>query len=487
MKTGMKWLGNLATLKNMREQSDRLCREYGLSVINQKTGLRGIDQATQKLAEQGKSWKVELCRALDEAVKQCSRKKEFTEFMKRKGFEITRYTDRHITFQKIGETKKIRVNTLAEQFGDYYTKENLERLMGFYGIPKPLENLPPPKPKKPFITEFEKYEKAYFQENPPLTNPIETKALQTLINSSTSPFFNLMLILTRLILRRKRRSALDQRYDSLHLKLKKQKRYQTKKPDAQKLLERVDNNPQNVGNIPYRNLIHAQGENYRLRLSVSAIPKLYACPFFFSCRVYSDQAIVTFKKKDRPLFEKIFEIEDVQRLERHNNYYTPSENYQEMKRKAKLLGVEPEFLMIEPSELEKLNDEKDRFVAVTTKEGKIRLSFLPQNKDYILHCLYPEKHQAVDNDLFSVVRNAKVNTMLKSEALLHNKKMRYRVLTRTQVEKLQKETQGQEIFAVFSKNDETHQEEKYNVAFKEDDEQTIDTILENTYKPKFRR
>ena len=61
MKTGMKWLGNLTTLKNMREQSDRLCREYGLSVINQKTGLRGIDQATQKLAEQGKSWKVELC------------------------------------------------------------------------------------------------------------------------------------------------------------------------------------------------------------------------------------------------------------------------------------------------------------------------------------------------------------------------------------------------------------------------------------------
>ena len=68
------------------------------------------------------------------------------------------------------------------------------------------------------------------------------------------------------------------------------------------------------------------------------------------------------------------------------------ENYQEMERKAKLLGAEPEFLMIEPSELEKLNDEKDRFVAVTTKEGKIRLSFLPQNKDYILHCLYPKKH-----------------------------------------------------------------------------------------------
>ena len=486
MKTGMKWLGNLATLKNMREQSDRLCREYGLSVINQKTGLRGIDQATQKLAEQGKSWKVELCRALDEAVKQCSRKKEFTEFMKRKGFEITRYTDRHITFQKIGETKKIRVNTLAEQFGDYYTKENLERLMGFYGIPKPLENLPLPKPKKPFITEFEKYEKAYFQENPPLTNPIEAKALQILIKNSTSPFFELMLILARLILRRKRRSALDQRYDILHLKLKKQKRYKRKKSDFKKMLERVDKDYHYVGNIPYRNLIHAQGENCRVKLALSAIPKLYAYPFFFSCRVYSDHAIMTFKKKDKQLVEKIFEIEDVQLIERSNKYYAPLADYQEMKNRAKLLGVKPEFLMIEQSELEKLNDEKDRFVAINTKGGKIRLSFLPQNKDYILHCLYPEKYKAVDNDLFSVVRNAKVNTRLKSEALLHNKKMRYRTLTRVEVEELHKQTDGQEMFAVFSKS-ENGQEEKYNVAFKEDDEQKIDTILQNTNKPKFRK
>ena len=66
METGSKWLGNKATLKNMREQSDRLCRKYGLSVIDETTGLSGIDQTTQKLAEKGKSWKVDLCHALDE-------------------------------------------------------------------------------------------------------------------------------------------------------------------------------------------------------------------------------------------------------------------------------------------------------------------------------------------------------------------------------------------------------------------------------------
>ena len=39
-----------------------------------------------------------------------------------------------------------------------------------------------------------------------------------------------------------------------------------------------------------------------------------------------------------------------------------------------------------------------------------------------------------------------------------------------------KQTGGQEIFAVFSKS-ENGQEEKYNVAFKEDDERKIDSSL----------
>ena len=287
METGLKWKGNGDTLKTMRAESDKLCRQHGLTVIQKQSGLRGIDQATQKLAEKGKSWKAELCKALDEAVKQCSRKKEFIAFMKRKGFEITRYTDRHITFQKIGETKKIRADTLAEQFGDYYTKENMERLMGFYGIPKPLENLPQPKPPIPFRTEFEKYEESYFQKNPPLTNPVEAKIFQLLIDNSNNPLFYLLLIIARMMFRRKNKNGLDRKYRNLHIHLKEQKRYKTKKPDIKKVSERIDNEPKNIGNIPYRNLIHSQGENYRVKLELSAIPKLYAYPFFFSVKIFS--------------------------------------------------------------------------------------------------------------------------------------------------------------------------------------------------------
>ena len=135
MKTGRKWEGNKTTLeKNMQPESDRICKSYGLTTIENKSGLRGIDQATQKLAEQGKSWKVELCKALDEATKICNSKKEFVEFMKRKNFIITRY-EKDITFQKVGEKKKIRASRLAREFGDCYIKENLEKLMGFYRLP----------------------------------------------------------------------------------------------------------------------------------------------------------------------------------------------------------------------------------------------------------------------------------------------------------------------------------------------------------------
>lgn len=479
MKTGMKWKADLKTRLNMRSESDRLCKQHGLTTIKKQSGLRGIDQATQKLAEKGKSWKVELCNALDEAGKLCHSKEVFIEFMKHKGFLITRYTDRHITFQKIGETKKIRANTLAEQFGDYYTKENLERMMGFYSIPKPLENFPKPKTPVPFKSEFEKYEESFFQKNSPLTTPVEAKAFQILIKNATNPFFYLLLIITRLLLRRKHKNILDKKYRMLHIRIKPQKCYQIKKPNLQELVARFDEKPVSVGNIPYRNLIHAQGENYRVKLALSAIPKLYAYPFFFSARIFSNYAVVTVKEKDKNLLKQALETEDVNIIEKHNQHYTPLADYQELKKRAEQLGVKVEFLVIQSELLEKLQDEKDRFIALPTKDGKIRLAFLPQNKNFILHTLYPERYESND-DLFSVGRNSKVNTRLKAEALLCGKKMRYRTLTREQVEQLAESTDGQELFAVFSKNAKGENlNGQYNIAFKEDDSEKIDSALQN--------
>ena len=483
--TGSKWLGNQATLKNMRTESDRLCRQYGLSVIDETTGLRGIDQATQKLAEQGKSWKVELCHALDEAKILCHSKDAFVNFMKCKGFEITRYTDRHITFQKVGEQKKIRADTLAKQFGDYYTKENLERMMGYYSLPKPLPPREQPPPQKPFISEFEKYEKAYIKKHPPLVKSDEVENLRQKIIQSKNSLFVLLRVLFMLMFRRHKKLLLDKRYFKLSMHTH-QKKFKKKKLSVSEQLEKYKSNPIYEGNIPYSRLIHSQGENCVLRFELSGIPKLYACPIFFSAKLYDDHAMVTIKERDKKLLIEALKLKDEAIIERHTKRYLPDVKYDEMKKRAEYLGVQVEFLVIDEKEIDKLTTEKDRYVAFLPENGKVKLAFLPQNKDYVLHCLYPDKHQAESDDLFSVTRNSKVNTRLKSEALLNGKQMRYRTLTRVEVEELHKQTDGQDMFAVFSKG-ESGQEEQYNVAFKEDDEQKIDTILNSTNKPKFRR
>ena len=481
METKLKWKADLRTRMNMRDESDRLCQQYGLTTIKKQSGLRGIDQATQKLAEKGKSWKVELCHVLDEAIKLCNTKEQFIAFMKRKGFAITRYTDRHITFWKAGEKKGIRADTLAKQFGDRYTKENLERLMGFYVPPKPLENPPAPKPPVPFVSEFEKYERRYFADNPPPVTTDEAKSFQQKIKQSKNPFFLLLGILHRLLFRQIPKPVLDAKYERFHKRITRQSRYKTKEPDLRTILERYEKKPAVVGNILYKDLINAQGENLRVRLSLSAVPKLYAYPFFFSARIYGDHALVTIKKSNKAMLQRALELEDETALRRHNSYYTPLADYQELKKRAAQLGVKVEFLMVQPEQLERLNDEKDRFVALPTKEGKIRLAFLPQNKDFILHALYPDKYKSETDILFSVGRNQKVNTRLKSEALLGGQKMRYRTLTREQVEQLAEQTEGQELFAVFDKkaNGESLNGQ-YNIAFKEDDQQKIEEVLKKS-------
>ena len=483
--TGMKWVNNKTSLYSIWQESDKLCQQYGLTTIKKKSGLRGIDQTTQKLAEKGESWKVALCKALDEAVILCCNKGQLFEFMKRKGFEITRYTDRHITFRKIGETKKIRANTLAEQFGKKYTKEILERKMGFYKPPAPLENPPTPKLPIPFVSEFEKYEQNYFKENPPPSSPDEAKGFQQKIQKSHNPFFLLLLIIHRLMFRQIPKPSLDAKYERMHSKIKKLSRYKTKEPDLRIILERYKKKPAVTGNILYKDLINAQGENFRIKLSLSAIPKLYAYPFFFSAKLYNDYALVTIKERDKKLFMQILEKGTESVINRQNAYYTPMADYQALKKRAAQLGVKAEFLMIQPEQLEQLKDDKDRFVPLPTKDGKIRLAFLPQNKDFILHSLYPDKYKSKSDTLFSVARNTRINKLLKAKALLDGQKMRYRTMTKEQVEQLAEETKGQELFAVFDKKaNGENLNGQYNIAFKEDDQKKIEEALQKPKTPK---
>lgn len=103
--TGYKWHDNKNTVNHMREVSDELCRANKLSVID-KSGAKGIDQTTYQLALKGKSWKINLVKDLDEAIKECKSKIDFVDFLNKRGYRVD-YKNANITVTKIGEKKEV--------------------------------------------------------------------------------------------------------------------------------------------------------------------------------------------------------------------------------------------------------------------------------------------------------------------------------------------------------------------------------------------
>ena len=134
--------------------------------------------------------------------------------------------------------------------------------MGFYRTPKPLENPPTPKPPVPFVSEFEKIERRHFEDNPPPLTPSEGKAFSQKIQKSHNPFFLLLRILRRLRFRQDLWAVLDAKYERLHKRVKKQIRYKTNDSDLRTILERYDKKPAIAGNIPYKDLLNSQGDNF---------------------------------------------------------------------------------------------------------------------------------------------------------------------------------------------------------------------------------
>ena len=311
----------------------------------------------------------------------------------------------------------------------------------------------------------------------------ETKKFHSQIKQSANPLMKLLLIIFRLLVRRK--VHLDKKYHTLRRYNTIQKEYKKYQPSIAEQVKRIERLQRTAGNIPYKKLVSSQGENYRVRISLAAVSKLYAYGFFFSARLYNGYAVVTIKENDKYILQKALGVADINVLEQHNRNAKKSFDYADLKKRAAQLGSKIEYLTIEPEQLERLKNETDRFVK-SNVDGKIRLAFLTENKNFILHALYGDKYKS--NDLFSVGRNSKVNTRLKSEVLLGGQKMKYRELTKEQVEQLAENTKGQELFAVFNKNakGESFGENKYQIAFKSGDEEKIETALKSDTKPKRR-
>jgi len=68
MKTYKKYRSNKVSYNKIREVSDRLCLEYSLSVITEKSGHRGKCYTEYQADKEFKSWKSLLRRTIDAAI-----------------------------------------------------------------------------------------------------------------------------------------------------------------------------------------------------------------------------------------------------------------------------------------------------------------------------------------------------------------------------------------------------------------------------------
>ncbi len=115
-----KYISNRQSYAYIRRTSDRLCKEYGLSVV--KPGKdKGKTYAEWDAQKKGKSWKAKLKIAIDAAIPQAKDFDDFLRFMQTQGYEIK--PGKFVSFRAPGQDRFTRCKTLGED----YTEEAITR------------------------------------------------------------------------------------------------------------------------------------------------------------------------------------------------------------------------------------------------------------------------------------------------------------------------------------------------------------------------
>lgn len=139
---GIKYFRSAKDYHDMQTASDELCREYGLSVIEDpqpgKSKQYGEWRAEQ---EQRPTWRGIVRSDIDEVIRQSMTERQFFENLHRKGYEVK--VGKDISVRPPGKPRFVR---LARNFGDDYTLEGIRRRI--LEQSRAVRPLPEPAPKR---------------------------------------------------------------------------------------------------------------------------------------------------------------------------------------------------------------------------------------------------------------------------------------------------------------------------------------------------
>ena len=108
----------------IRRTSDKLCKEYGLSVI-ENPKEKGKSHYEHSQEKQGKSWKALLRQTIDRCILKAQSWDDFLILMQRENYEIK--TGKHIAFRAEGQERFTRAKTLG---ADYSEEQIRNRIVG---------------------------------------------------------------------------------------------------------------------------------------------------------------------------------------------------------------------------------------------------------------------------------------------------------------------------------------------------------------------
>ncbi|MBE6852675.1 MAG: hypothetical protein E7505_04280 [Ruminococcus sp.] len=422
MVTGQKWYSNKKSLSDIRKESDKLCLQNGLGVIQKNSKYKNIDEATYQLGMKKKSWKIQLVYDLNEAVKLCRSKDDFIKFLSDKDYSV-RYKDVHITITKNGEKKGIRVDTLAKQFGEKYTKENLEKQMGYYvPLPKNIADYysgRKEKKKTEVRSNWEHYEKRILKKQncfpSTINNVYRDKRTENMIKkaersvASSRNVFELLIRTFVLLTALKKRQS-KKKYKTTYYSLRSKSRL-------------YQNNRNNTyGNISYRELCSSSGETFTIKVDAVNLLKLANQPILYSALMQDNFAKITVKEKDKKFLMKLLGMDSREHMFDIQNEQINNQNiYRELKQKAESNNQKLQYLVIDKSQLELLKANYISF-AYFSKEDKYNIAFLPEKLKIIQKILHDNKQS--ENIRVNIRNEEKVNQVMLKNNTDNPKKIR---------------------------------------------------------------
>ena len=121
---GKKFNDNLATRKNLREISDRVCLAFGIKPIEPKQGASGIDHSEWEHKHRGTSWKEKIRSEIDRLVGWVKNVDELLAELEHLGYTVKR--GKYISVKAPDQQRAVRLKNLGE---DYTVEQLASRIL----------------------------------------------------------------------------------------------------------------------------------------------------------------------------------------------------------------------------------------------------------------------------------------------------------------------------------------------------------------------